>query len=210
MMVFGLLSRRARKNSVSGRPVRLGLEALEARDVPSNLMTSVEYLGGRNIAIHGNLSGTSTPGGQVITIWGKATGTATTDSNGNFTADLTATGLGAVYEQTPGSNQAETDLTDTAPVIDSFFASEGPNHMWTFTGHVTYNQPSPYGLVINFGGQPISLTGQTANVAPDGTFTFAIQLNGTYPDNGTATAQTTDAWGNSSNIAMCLITQMGT
>jgi hypothetical protein len=210
MMVFGLVLGRAPKSNVSGRRVRLGLEALEARDVPSTLMTSVEYLGGRNIAIHGNLSDTTTPGGQVISIWGKAHGSATTDSSGNFTAYLTADGLGAVYEQTPGSNQVETDLTDTAPVIDQFFAMEGPDHMWTFRGHVSYNQPNPFGLVINFGGQPVSLSGQTANVAPDGTFTFSIQLNGGYTDNGAVTAQTTDAWGNSSNIAMCCVYQMYT
>jgi hypothetical protein len=209
MMVFGFLTRRARKRAVSPRPLRLNLETLEARDVPSTLTATVHYNGGTFITLYGHLSDTSTPSGQVVTVWGRAQGQATTDANGNFFLSVVASGLGDVLAKTPDSNIVDTVLTDTAPQIDSFKAIEGPNHMWTFTGHVV--DPSPQDLVIYLGGQPVSLSGKTINnVDSNGNFSIAIQLNGTTTDNGMAMAQAVDAWGLTSNFAMASVCQMGT
>jgi hypothetical protein len=208
MMLFGLLSRRWRKATVPPRPVRLGLEALEARDVPSTLITSVQYGTGTTIVLSGHFGNTSTPAGQVVNIWGKANGSSVTDINGNFSITLVASGLGDVYAQVDDSNVADAVLVDSAPVIDKFTATEGSNDMWVFTGHVI--DMNPQNLTINLGGQPVSLAGKTVTVDASGNFSIAIQLNGTESDNGTATAQAVDAWGVTSNIAMTLITQMGT
>jgi hypothetical protein len=205
--MFGLLTRpRGYTRARSPRPVRLGLERLETRDCPSTLTAQVTYGAGRSITIAGHLSDTSTPANQTVTITGKATGTITTNASGDYSKTLTATGLGDVYAKTSDSNVVDIVLTDTAPRITQFQAVEGPGDVWVLSGKVSYAY-STQGLVVNFGGQPICLTGKTATVDSNGNFIVSVTLSGLNCDNGTATAQITDAWGLRSNTASIEIFQ---
>ncbi len=80
-------------------------------------------------------------------------------------------------------------------IIDFTGIEEGPNE-WTFEGRVVGDNIS--GLVVQLGGIP-SLEGQTATTDSNGWFQITVQLN--PREHGTATAQTTDQWGQSSNTA---------
>ena len=59
-------------------------------------------------------------------------------------------------------------------------------------------------MTVTFGGLP-TLVGTTVNTAADGSFTLTIKLQD--GENGTATAQTTDVWGQASNVAMACVHQ---
>ena len=86
-----------------------------------------------------------------------------------------------------------------APVIDQFNPSEVAHGWYEITGHVTATNVN--GLVVRFDGIP-SLEGRTATCDANGNFTlvFTVQTNGT--DRGTISAQTTDANGHDSNLAL--------
>ena len=68
--------------------------------------------------------------------------------------------------------------------------------MGHLSGSVTDPNQNPAGLTVTFGGL---LDGDSATVASDGTFKFAVQI----PDNtsGTINAKTIDNAGNPSNVA---------
>jgi hypothetical protein len=134
-----------------------------------------------------------------------------TDSNGNYRVTLQAAAPGNVHGVTSDgeSNFVDAGLSDTTdaplpPVIDRFDASQGDGNWWTFRGHVTCTNPS--GLTVNFGGQPVSLTNQHCTVDDQGNFSFLVHLNGTTSDNGMATAEVTDRWGQTSD-AMWYVNQ---
>jgi hypothetical protein len=76
----------------------------------------------------------------------------------------------------------------TAPVIDTFIASEVAHGWYTISGHVTGNNVT--GLVVRFEGIP-ALDNVTATVDANGNFsvTFPVATNGS--DSGTIAAQTT-------------------
>jgi len=80
-------------------------------------------------------------------------------------------------------------------IIDFTGVEDGPNE-WTFQGRVIGGNVA--GLVVQFGGIP-SLEGQTATTDANGWFQITVQLNS--GEHGTATAQTTDQWGQTSNTA---------
>ena len=92
--------------------------------------------------------------------------------------------------------------SQTTPVIDSFTAEEVDYGWYQFTGHVTDDHPG--GLTITFGGVP-SLEGKTAVTSADGSFSLLVQVKTDGSDSGEVTAQTVDASGNPSNVAMCFI-----
>jgi hypothetical protein len=89
------------------------------------------------------------------------------------------------------------------PVISNFTASETPN-TWIFAGHVTDPDESTTGFTVTFGGLP-SVTGKTTTVNAGGNFTLAAVLGAN--ENGTVTAQTVDAGGLKSNLAMAMVNQ---
>jgi hypothetical protein len=81
-----------------------------------------------------------------------------------------------------------------APHIWSFEATEGQDGLWTFSGYVEDDNPGL--LTITFGGL---LEGQTVVVELDGSFTLSVVLD---PEAyGLVTAQTTDEYGEVSNLA---------
>ena len=80
-------------------------------------------------------------------------------------------------------------------IIDFTGVEEGPNE-WTFQGRVVGDNAA--GLTIQLGGIP-ALQGQTVTTDSNGEFRITVRLG--PKDRGTATAQTTDQWGDTSNLA---------
>jgi hypothetical protein len=99
----------------------------------------------------------------------------------------------------PGIVQMATPLP---PVIVGFTGTGGYSNYWTFSGKVCCSNAA--GLVVTFGGLP-ELQGKTATVAADGTFKITVQLR--PGECGEATAQTTDSYGQLSNLAWFLVEQ---
>jgi hypothetical protein len=165
---------------------------------------NVTYNSRISVTIYGTVTDTSSsPAGLLVLIAGQAIGVATTDANGNFSLTTNAIGLGNVRAWTVDgldicSPTATLTLTAPPPVITNFAATEGSGQLFTFSGTVTDQNPG--GLTITFGGIP-SLSGQTATVNSNGSFSLTIQLNSNGSDNGLALAQTTDWWGLQSNLA---------
>lgn len=102
-----------------------------------------------------------------------------------------------------GAQGGQQGVGQGAPQIVSFGAVQVSGGVWDFSGTVIDANPS--GLTVNFGGEPVSLQGKSAVTNGSGNFMFAIQLNTNGSDNGTATAQTTDSQGLTSNLAMCVV-----
>lgn len=95
-----------------------------------------------------------------------------------------------------------TPITDvqTAPVIVDFKAILVVGNLFRFTGSV--EDAAPGGLTISFGGEPESLQGKTVTTDANGNFDMSILLKVDGSDTGTASAQTVNAAGQSSNLAL--------
>jgi hypothetical protein len=185
------------------------LERLEERDTPSTVTIAVTYGTGRNVTLFGDVSGAPCNAGQMVMISGPATGQAPTDSNGHYSITLQAAGLGTVTARTgDNSASASVTLTDVAPVISDFEAIEGPDHIWTLKGDVSYSRPFD-ALTVFFNGQPVSITGKVTYTDGTGHFEMQITLNGTISDNGTVYAKAMDAWGTYSDPVAEIIQQTG-
>jgi hypothetical protein len=173
-------------------------------DSSPTLTLGVTYNSRNNVSLTGKVTdpGGASVAGLTVTITGKVSGAATTDSNGNFSLTASASGLGvvsAVTSNTDGSsNTATVTLSVPAPTIMNFAAVQQTGYEFMFSGCV--GAQTAAGLTVTFGGIP-SLAGQTATVAANGIFQFIVQLQSNGSDNGTATAQTTDWWGQASNVA---------
>lgn len=85
--------------------------------------------------------------------------------------------------------------SNLAPEISNFSWRLDANNIVVFSGTVSDDVP-PSGLVVRFGGL---LSGESAIVHPDGTFTFSITLD--PPVSGWISAVTTDECGEDSNTA---------
>lgn len=146
------------------------------------------------------------PGGLTVTFGGAASGSVSADSSGHFSATLTATQIGQVTVGTTdqwnqNSAAASITLTNNAPTITNFTATQGALHSWTFTGKVTDDQATS-GLTVYFGGLP-ELKGETAVVAADGTFTLTVTL--AAGESGNVTCNVADVWGANSNTGSTFI-----
>jgi hypothetical protein len=198
----------------AGRPARFArpcLEALEARDAPATLTLNVTYGYGKNVTVSGDLTDTSTPGYQLITIQGVVNGQVVTDANGHYSLEATPQYLGSVgARKTDGSSNIATNaVTDMPPVITVLDAIEGAGRMWTIRGTLTYHRPFDT-LTVNFGGAPAHINGKTTTASSDGAFTLSVELDGTMNDNGTMWAQAVSVWGLLSERAYETIHQTGT
>jgi hypothetical protein len=139
-----------------------------------------------------------------INFTGVVTGSVNVNPNGSFTLTTTATGLGAIQASTTDlwgqlSNTAQVIVSSPPPVVINFTATPVGGNTWTFSGSVS--DPSAAGLTVQLGG--VSGLSGTATVLADGTFSVTVQL----PEgvDGYATAQTTDWWGQQSNVATQLV-----
>jgi hypothetical protein len=169
---------------------------------------NVTYGSGTAITLTGQLTGIPNVANQSITISGQANGAAITNAKGKFLITLVASGLGNVYAamSNGSSNTAMVTLTDTAPVITSFQATEGQNGVWTFSGTVTWNR-SFTSMTVNLGGQLVSLQNVSTTANGTGTFSVNVTLDGQPDDNGLATAVAVDPWGLQSNTATATVQQ---
>jgi hypothetical protein len=204
--MIGLLTRK--KVRPTPRFARPSLEALEGRDAPSTLAITLEYGGGKCGNISGTLGDTANPGGQTIVFSGITTGTCTTSSDGTFVFPCVFTSLGTVSARGPGSNVATATLNIAPPHLNSFDAYEQPMG-FSLQGSVSYSSIFS-DVTIRFGGAPQSLQNATCMVDYTGNYNYVALLNGTSSDNGTATAQAVDVWGQTSNIVCDYIHQTGT
>jgi hypothetical protein len=198
--------------AVGQRYARLRLERLEDRNAPATVTLSVTYNLGRSITLSGDLSG-GTPSNafQTINLGGMVGGTTTTNASGHYEATLIARGLGDVtarWAMGP-SNTATFTLTDQAPVITEFVATEGQDHVWTLSGTVQYFRYFDQ-LTILFGGQPIDISGKSTTADSTGHFSLTVVLNGQSTDNGTASCQAISPWGTKSDLVCDYIFQTGT
>ena len=100
-------------------------------------------------------------------------------------------GSGTMYLAAPPEN--------AAPQIINFTGAEVVGGAWRFTGDVV--DESPGGLTITFGGEPVSLQGETATTDGSGHFELSVLLHTDGSDNGLATARTVDNHGLASNVA---------
>ena len=76
-------------------------------------------------------------------------------------------------------------------------------HGWyQISGHVT--AAAPGGLTVSFDGIP-ALEGMSTVTDANGNFTYVFQVQTNGNDNGAISAQTVDANGNQSNLAITLI-----
>jgi hypothetical protein len=179
----------------SPRPVRLLLEALEDRYCPSNITLNVSYAANRHVIFSGQV----TPGsaGLTVQISGAASGSTTTDANGNYSVNLTPTSLGQVMAKTSDgqSNTAGAALSASTPTIQNFGYTKGFLNYYTFAGQVTGDVTG--GMVITFGGIS-ALNGRTATVDANGNFSITVQVTDQGP--WTASAYATDWWGLDSQV----------
>jgi hypothetical protein len=234
--MFGLLTRSRRPAPpVAHRPIRPSLEVLETRDCPSTLTLNVAYGVGKAITLYGQVTagaaGSSTPGfgggsqplgggsqpgvpGATVAFSRSATGSATTDANGNFVFTTQAASLGEVdAATTDGQSNTASVVLSAAPNISNFKATEeGPTNYWDITGSVTDGKFSVAALTaVQIHGSPVTIynggQGLTASVDGSENFCLVVKLNGTINDNGNIDAQFTDAWGQKSNDPTYTINQ---
>jgi len=165
---------------------------------------SVTYLKRREVLLSGQVTDTD-PGGLTVQFSGEVVGLVVTKADGTFSKKFEAAGLGTVEAVTTDgqgltSNVATVTLTSPPPTIVNFTATAGRGNVVIFTG--TLVDPSAHDLVVTFAGLP-SVDGMTAVVRKNGTFRLVVHLK--PGEEGTVTAQTTDWWGQDSNIAQWVI-----
>jgi hypothetical protein len=155
---------------------------------------------GKQVDVSGSVSATP-PAGLTVTFSGSAgvTGSATTDSNGNFNVLTTAANLGSVTAVVPSdawgvsSSPATTNLMVQAPYIAGLTATKLGNGEWQITGTVS-------GLDVK--DDTVQLSGVISTSATpnnSGSFSVTVQISGN--PNGTEYALATDIWGQTSNEA---------
>jgi hypothetical protein len=198
-----------RKPSRLRKSVRLEIERLETRYCPSPVITNFHApttIANHQVELMGTVQDTD-PGSIIVTFSGPGlSASITLSGSASFDVLTTATSLGTVNalatnQRTGQTGSASAPITDRAPSITNFTASQLGGGYWVFQGQVTDDQ-SVAGLVVTLAGLP-SLQGVTATVNSNGWFSVTVRLK--TGESGTATAQTTDCWGLASNTAWTIV-----
>jgi hypothetical protein len=186
------------------------VERLEGRDCPAApVITTMSFteLPQKVVNIKGTVTDDQGFANVTVSLSGVVTGVTTVSGTGQFNVQLTATGLGQVTAVAYDSQQQlystpyYLQITSTPPVISGFKGVENPDGTWTFSGYVT--DAVRQGETVRFGGLN-ALQGKSAAVDPySGYFSLTVTLQAS--DQGTATAQVTDQWGQASNLAQFLV-----
>jgi hypothetical protein len=179
---------------------------------PSGVQVNAVVVDGatRTVLLSGVVFGESA-GNRLVTFAGAvAPGAETmTDAFGNFALVTQATSAGQITASVTYGGVTESStvlLSNSAPTITEFTALAGPGNVWTFQGRVLDEHAA--GLTVTFGGEPMSLQGQTALVGADGWFTLNLQLNGSPTDDGLVSARVfEDWWGLGSDPAWVAVLQ---
>lgn len=169
--------RRTRRPPVPQLRARLGLESLDLRLPPSSLLDPIADSSGTTLLQAAPVQYTAP------TVYDTSDG-----------------GAGTVSDPTTGQMPAPVQT----PTIVNFQGVEVVGGLWRFTGDVI--APAPGGLTVAFGGEPASLQGVTTTTDANGHFDMSKLMNTDGSDDGIASAQTADAAGNPSNIALYNIT----
>ena len=199
-----------------GLRAHLRLESLEDR-VVANAAPSISgfsivcHLPNRQVVVSGQVQDDNGVDGLTVTLSGVASGQTQTDGEGNFQATLTCSQLGqilatAVDANGVGSAVAAVTVSNTAPSITDFSGSEGPGHLWTFSGRVV--DEAPAGLTVVFTSSMPSLQQASCTVQADGSFSFSVLLCDPN-DHGTVEASVTDWWGARSESVFWLVEPSG-
>jgi hypothetical protein len=183
--------------------------AVALADAPSNLSLSISYVTQQIVNLSGQVTGANAADAQVK-FSGSAMGMTVAGVNGAFSVDLQASGTGTILAVATddwgvSSNQASVPVTVTnsssfAPYISNFTATQDSGQTWTFSGSA-WDMSQPV-LTITLGGLP-SLSGVTATTTANGTFSATVTLQ--PGEAGYATAMTTDANGETSNLATVFV-----
>jgi hypothetical protein len=173
---------------------------------PPQLTLNVSYNQQRSLTMSGGIVAAQNSG-LTVSVGGVVSGSATSNSQGNYTVTDTASGPGQVTAQTTdvwgqNSNVATVNVPNGGPQITSFSASQSYGNMWTFSGSVTDPSGGAAGLIVLLGGSS-TISGLTATVTSGGSFSASKQLP--VGTNFVATAQTTDWWGQQSNFATTMV-----
>jgi hypothetical protein len=188
--------------------MRLAVEQLEDRTCPTPVITSfmVSSIYHTTVTVMGTVTDED-PGSCWINISGAMTGSTMANAQGHFSYTATANSLGtvraaAVDGQGYVSALASAQISSSPSTITNFTAVHAFGTTWIFQGTVTCPSGAS-GLIVDFGGLP-SLNGQTTTVNSNGTFSLSMTL--ASGESGLATAQTTDWWGQESNVASYSVT----
>jgi hypothetical protein len=178
-----------------------GTAEAELTSMPPFLSLSLSYGEQRWVTLSGTVSD-EVPGGLTVTFTGVVSSSITTNADGSFALTVQASALGDISATTADqwgltSNTETVTVTSNAPSIADFGGYEFSTG-WLFEGVVS--DESPGGLVVTFGGV---LAGYTATVSSNGN--FSLHVNFTTHVDEIATAQVTDWWGLTSEIAMTLV-----
>jgi hypothetical protein len=192
--------RRTQRPPATQLRARLGLEALDLRLPPSSILDpTADAL---------TPVAPSTDTAALVAPDGTQTTTSTADPSNTTVpqappAQSTTTVSGSTDGST-GSPSAPTAGQIPAPApnptIGNFQGVKVAGALWQFTGDVV--APAPGGLTVTFGGEPESLQGVTTPTDANGHFDMSMVMNTDGSDNGLASAQTTDADGHDSNLAL--------
>jgi len=199
-----------------GLRAHLRLESLEDRAV-ANAAPSISsfsiicHLPNQQVVVSGQVQDDNGVDGLTVTFSGVASGQTQTDGEGSFQATLACSQLGqiqatAINANGVGSAVAAVTVNNTAPSITNFSGSEGPGHVWTFTGRVV--DEAPAGLTVVFTSGMPSLHQASCTVQADGSFSFSVVLSDPN-DRGTVQATVTDWWGAQSQPVFWLVEPSG-
>src|SRR5579883_430204 len=194
----------------------LGLELLDSRAAPSSVLDPygngalepVQPVGGATADLDNSTQATSPATGiQVLTPAASGSGGGQGSvglPSGSAATPLPATGTDTVSTDIqPVTGTNPTEPKPQPPQIINFQIVQSSSGMYQVSGDVVDSSPS--GLVVQFGGTPVSLQGLTATTDGSGHFCVYVALNTNGSDDGTATAVTTDNAGLTSNTATYVI-----
>ncbi len=176
---------------------------------PPFMTMSVIYGSQRTVTLQGTVYDQN-PNAIPVAVSGVVTSqTVYTDSQGHFSLTTIASNLGNVYAYATDfgglqSNVASVTLTSNAPQITNMLVTSAGQNTYVLTGRVI--DESPGGLTFTLGGEVNAFRGQVVTVASDGTFSVTVTITDPL-DQGQISAQVTDWWGLTSNVAYCMLSR---
>jgi hypothetical protein len=164
--------------------------------VQAAISLSVTYGAGKTVTVSGTVADAA-PGGISVSISGVMSGSALTDSSGNFKCTGTVSSLGTITasltDQFGVTANESVAVTDPGPLISGLSCSEVAGG-WMLSGVVS----DPWGvsgLLVTFDG---TAAGYYATTNDDGDFEEVL----TFKPTGNVVATAQDDWGVSSSPVM--------
>jgi hypothetical protein len=191
--------RQVSRPSTALSPVRLRLEALDLRLPPSSLIdTLADDL---ILAPPPPTEDDPNPGAVAVVVGSDSNPDPAPSAVVLDPADPSA----GTLPPPPSADEEPSPLfvppPNLAPQIANFVGVEIVGGLWRFSGDVI--DEAPAGLIVSFGGEPISLQGLGALTDLNGHFVKIVPMNVDGSDNGLASARTFDIRGAFSNLALC-------